>query len=185
MNWTQSNTIAMAKTGCEFCNGLGLGASSAAPCKCVLRAVYRACRSRFVQCMHAANHAGTVKLEFTGGRAENRQVFGRRNEEYCADFALVSKRYLNEKEYKLFRYHVMLGADAKLIARREQVPEWAVQAAISSMEAKLGAAYSSVRPYTLFPLDEYFSQVLHNGVPSQGTPEPRFGPLRPPMLSPA
>lgn len=183
MNWTTSKTIAMAKTGCETCNGLGLKSEGVA-CPCVLRAVYRACYNRFVDCQHAANHTNTVKLEFTGGHAENRQVFGRRNEEFSADFALVSKRYLNKKEYQLFRFHVMLGASASLIARREQLPEWAVQVAIANMEAKLGAAYANLRPYALYPLDEYFSQVLNtNGEPSQGTPPERYCPLRPPMMN--
>ena len=114
-----------------------------------------------------------VRLEIVGGQ-DRRQVWGRKDEEYIADFCLVSKRFLDEFEYKLFRFHFLLGADWKLCSRQLHIDRGNFFHAVYRIEQKLGRTFRELEPYPLYPLDEYF-----NG-PS------RFTPLRKPIApSPA
>ena len=41
-----------------------------------------------------------------------------KNEEYIADFCLVSRRTLSDRENTIFKYHYLLGADWKLCCRK-------------------------------------------------------------------
>ena len=95
MEWTQSDTLALAAVNCAHCNGTGLvnlKKGSENPCKCVFRAIFRACYARFVECSTKEKHLSHVRLERSpsGGRV----TWGRKDEEYAADFFLVTKRTL-------------------------------------------------------------------------------------------
>jgi hypothetical protein len=96
-----------------------------------------------------------VRLEIIGGQ-ERRQVWGRKDEEYIADFCLVSKRVLDESEYKLFRFHFLLGADWKLCCRQLGIEKGEFFHDVYRLQQKLGRAFREIKPYALFPLDEYF-----------------------------
>jgi hypothetical protein len=89
------------------------------------------------------------------GRARPRS-WGRKDEEYIADFTLVTKRTLSEFEYRLFRYHFILGADWKLCARRLGIDRGNFYHAVYRIEEALGRVFRELEPYALFPLDEYF-----------------------------
>ncbi|MEQ1886528.1 MAG: hypothetical protein ABL967_15795 [Bryobacteraceae bacterium] len=91
-------------------------------------------------------------------------TWGRKDEEYLADFCLISRRVLTEEEYKLFRYHFLLGADWKLCTRKLGMDRGNFFHAVYRIEQKLGRAFREMEPYALFPLDEYY-----NG-PSRMTP---------------
>ena len=121
IDWNRSETIALAKESCTQCQGVGLRDSgrkgSEAPCNCVLRSIFRACYARFRYCIEKEKHVSHARLAIISGN-ERRQVWGRRDEEYIADFCLVSKRFLDESEHKLFRFHFLLGADWKLCCRQ-------------------------------------------------------------------
>src|SRR5208282_2331196 len=78
------------------------------------------------------------------------------DEEYIADFSLLSRRTLDDFEYRLFRFHFVLGADWKLCARRLGVDRGNFYHAVYRIEQKLGRKFREVEPYPLFPLDEYF-----------------------------
>ena len=58
-----------------------------------------------------------IKLEYIPGRDRNFS-WGRKDEEYMADFILVSRRTLDELEYRIFSSHFLLGADWNLCCRR-------------------------------------------------------------------
>ncbi len=83
-------------------------------------------------------------------------TWGRKDEEYIADFCLVSRRSLDEFEYRLFRYHFVLGADWKLCCRRLGIERGNFFHAVYRIEQKLGRVFRELEPYSLFPLDEYF-----------------------------
>src|SRR5579883_324987 len=120
MIWNRSNTIGMARVACPWCHGNGLRVirkTLEAPCACVLRAIFRACYHRFRECDALSEHTGAVSLEFLPGAARVR-VYSRKREEFMSDFDLVSRRALNESDYRLFRYHFLLGADWKLCCRQ-------------------------------------------------------------------
>jgi len=183
MEWTRSETIALAKNSCTHCHGLGLrlgrrGRSS--PCNCVLREVFRACYARFTYCVTKEKHMSRVSLEFIPG-PERRITWSRKDEEYIADFVLVSRRTLDDFEYNVFKFHFLLGADWKLCCRQLGIDRGNFFHCVYRIEQKLGRVFRELEPYSLFPLDEYFHGTVRT------TPRVEVGkecvPIRPDSLS--
>jgi hypothetical protein len=184
MNWVRSETLGLASAQCTTCHGLGLRkgkGNTEVPCNCVLRAIFRACFRKFRTCVEQEKHLSQCKLQFTGGR-ERSMSWGRKNEEYIADFLLVSRRVLSAEEQKLFRAHYLLGADWRLCCRQLKMDRGDFFHAVYRMEARLGRVYRELAPYSLYPLDEYFYGVGGAVLPTQ---PPKEGPvpLRPPMAA--
>jgi len=100
-------------------------------------------------------HLSRVSLEPHQGRSRP-STWGRKDEEYIADFSLISKRTLSESEYRLFRYHFLLGADWKLCSRRLGIDRGNFFHAVYRIEQKLGRIFRELTPYPLFPVDDYF-----------------------------
>jgi hypothetical protein len=165
MEWTRSETLSLAAVECMQCHGLGLREDKqgrSKPCKCVYRAIFRACYARFKYCSMKEKHLTRVSLEHnpSGGR---RITWGRKDEEYCADFLLVARRYLTPEDHKVFRYHYLLGADWRLCTRKLNVDRGAFFHAAYRIQRRLGQVFAEIQPYPLFPLDEYFYGRTHNG----------------------
>jgi hypothetical protein len=161
MEWTRSETLALAASQCTSCHGLGLrlgkrGGTS--PCHCVMRSIFRACYRRFRQCATKEKSLTQVNLEYTGGMAR-RNSWGRKDEEYMADFLLVSKRTLTEEQHKIFRMHFLLGADYNLCCAKLKLDKGAFFHHIYRIESTLGRVFRELEPFALFPLDEYFKGV--------------------------
>jgi hypothetical protein len=97
-----------------------------------------------------------ISLEPHMGRKRT-SSWGRKDEEYIADFSLVARRTLDDFEYKLFRYHFILGADWKLCSRRLELDRGNFFHAVYRIEQKLGRTFRELEPYPMFPLDEYFN----------------------------
>ena len=158
MEWTRSDTIALAKQGCAQCHGLGLKSNAKGtshPCNCALRSVFRACYARFRHCATKEKFMSRASPELISGR-EGRLTWGRKDEEYIADFCLVSRRTLDDAEYKIFKYHFLLGADWKLCTRKLNIDRGTFFHAVYRIEQKLGRAFRELEPYGLYPLQDYF-----------------------------
>lgn len=157
MEWDRSETLALAMHHCAQCHGSGLrfAKKGAAPCNCVLRSIFRICWDRFVRCVTQERHLSRVSLEPHAG-CSRPSTWGRKDEEYIADFCLVSRRALDDFEYRVFRYHFILGADWKLCSRKLKIDRGNFFHAVYRIEQKLGRTFREVEPYPLFPLDEYF-----------------------------
>ena len=97
-----------------------------------------------------------VSLEPHTGRSRP-STWGRKDEEYIADFTLISKRVLDDFDQKLFRYHFLLGADWKLCSRQLHIDRGNFFHAVYRIEQKLGRTFRELQPYPLYPLDEYFN----------------------------
>ncbi len=166
--WNRSETIALAKQNCAQCQGVGLRCSTKTgtdvPCGCVLRSIFRACYSRFRQCVEKEKHISQARLAIIGGK-DRRQVWGRRDEEYIADFSLVAKRVLNEDEYKIFRFHFLLGADWRLCCRQLKMDRGSFFHEVYRIQQKLGRVFRELEPYALYPLDEYFGGSVRKELP--------------------
>jgi hypothetical protein len=121
----------------------------------VLRAIFRICFDRFVRCVTQERHLSRVSLEPQFGRSRP-GTWGRKDEEFIADFCLVSRRTLDENEHRIFRFHFLLGADWRLCSRRLGLDRGNFFHAVYRIEQKLGRAFRELQPYALFPLDEYF-----------------------------
>ncbi len=162
MEWTRSETLALAAPGCNICLGLGLriGRSrSINPCNCVLRAIFRACLEHFRDCMCREKFVSKVTLDPLPGK-DRRGAWGRKDEEFAADFCLVSKRTLTESEYRVFRYHFLLSADWKLCCLKLQLDRGTFFHAVYRIEQKLGRIFRELEPYSLFPITDYFHGPL-------------------------
>ena len=158
MEWSRSDTLALAMHNCAQCHGSGLrlGKKGVSPCNCVLRAIFRICYDRFLRCVTQERHLSRVSLEPHLGK-QRPSTWGRKDEEYIADFYLISRRNLDEFEHRLFRYHFLLGADWKLCSRRLGMDRGNFFHAVYRIEQKLGRTFRELQPYPLFPLDEYFN----------------------------
>ena len=161
MLWTRSETLALAQQSCTYCYGLGLRpgrAGVSTPCNCVFRAIFRACYVRFRQCASKEKYISRVSLEANPGR-QRKSVWGLKNEEYIADFCLVSRRALDESQYTIFKYHFLLGADWKLCCRKLNMDRGTFFHELYRIEQKLGRTFRELEPHALFPIDEYFSST--------------------------
>jgi hypothetical protein len=99
-----------------------------------------------------------VSLEANPGR-QRKSVWGLKNEEYIADFCLVSRRTLTEDQHRLFRYHFLLGADWNLCCRKLNMDRGNFFHEVYRIEEKLGRTFRELEPHALFPLDEYFNST--------------------------
>ena len=158
MEWTRSETLALAMHNCTHCHGSGLrlGRKGAlAPCNCVLRGIFRICHGQFIRCVTQERHLSKISIEPHTGPTRSYN-WGRKDEEYIADFCLVSRRTLDDLEHRLFRYHFLLGADWKLCSRKLGMERGNFFHAVYRIEHQLGRIFRELEPYPLFPLDEYF-----------------------------
>ena len=129
-----------------------------------------------------------ASAEFIAGR-EGKLTWGRKDEEYIADFCLVSRRALDELEYRVFKFHFLLGADWRLCTRRLNIDRGNFFHIVYRIEQKLGRVYRELEPYGLFPLDEYFHGPRHPPQPRPIQMAPGLGSgftpplaaLRPPL----
>ncbi len=182
MEWTRSETIALARQSCTHCHGLGLKSVfdiNPIPCNCVYRAIFRACYARFRHCVTKEKHMSRASLELIPGR-EGKLTWGRKDEEYIADFCLVSRRTLDEFENQIFKFHFLLGADWRLCTKRLKIDRGNFFHAVYRIEQKLGRVYRELDPYSLFPLDEYF-RGSYRQAPGKGVSATQPLPFRPPV----
>ena len=104
-------------------------------------------------------------------------------EDFMADFYLVAKRTLTEEEFRLFRYHFLLGADWKLCCAKLGTDRGNFFHSVYRIEQKLGRVFREIRPYSLYPPDEYFGGTVRKAKVLT-MPTPVFEPknvLRPPV----
>lgn len=150
--WNTSETLALAINSCTQCHGLGLLTGplrKGTPCNCVLRAIFRLCFQKFRE------------LAQTSPRLHS----GRKDEEYMADFCLVTQRTLTEEEYRIFRYHFLLGAPWTICCRRLSIDKGSFFHAVYRIEQKLGRTFRELEPYPLFPISDYFTRASANPGP--------------------
>jgi hypothetical protein len=162
--------IGLAKETCPHCLGYGMRKGNytgvPSPCPCVLRAVFRACHRKFRYLVAQERHVSQARLEHTNGK-EQRLAWGRREEEFIADFTLVPRRVLTAAEYRLFRFHFLLGADWKLCCRQMKMERGAFFHEVYRIQEKLGRVLRELQPYALFPLDEYFGGSVRGAAPTR------------------
>jgi len=185
MEWTRSETLALAGLTCSSCHGLGLRAvrgNALQPCHCVFRSIFRACLTRFQECVAGERYVSRVTLEVMPGQ-EHKGTWGRKQEEFIADFCLVSRRALEEDEYRIFRYHFLLGGDWRLCCQKLGIDRGNFFHSVYRIQEKLGRVFRELEPYPLFPLIDYF----HGPAKRAGSclvPKAVVLPIRPPVNYP-
>lgn len=189
MNWNRSEVIALSKEGCVHCGGHGFKPGTADPCNCVFRSIFKACYGRFRRCTDSRETGvGCVRLEPISKAVNSPRIYGRKNEEFLADFVLIAKRTLtNAQEFRVFKFHFLLGADWKLCVRQLGMDKGSFFHSVYRIQQKLGRAFRETQPYGIFPLDEYFggsvrvAKTPSNKVVKINTSTPVRPPLRPIM----
>lgn len=159
MEWKHSELYMLAGSSCSKCAGTGVKREKQGeplPCGCALRGVFRACHARFRECVVREKYRSQVSFERAQGGRSNRMTWSRKQEEYIADFELVSRRFLDPLHYRLFRYHFLLGADWKLCCRRTGMSRGNFFHAVYRIEERLGRAFYELEPYALYPPRDYF-----------------------------
>ena len=168
--WNRSHVIGLAKETCKHCQGFGMQSEeidgALTPCKCVFRAIFRACFRRFRYLATNARHVSKTRAEHMNGR-ESRVLWGRRDEEYIADFCNIAKRHLTPDEHRIFRFHYLLGGDWKLCCRQLKMDRGDFFHQVYRIQEKLGRILRELKPYSLYPLDEYFGGAVRGAKPAR------------------
>ena len=154
------------------------------PCGCVFRSIFRICYQRFLDCVNKEKHLSQVSFELHSG-PNRRGCWGRKDEEYIADFIAVGKRTLSDFEQRIFRYHFLLGADWRLCARKLGIDRGRFFHAVYRIENGMGRELREMEPYALFPVDEYFKSLPRQSLVvacEPPAPQPKVRPIRPPIL---
>jgi hypothetical protein len=159
MQWSDSELAMLAYPACRSCLGTGARATrKGAPvaCGCSLRSIFRSCYARFQECALRGKHTSQISFERNPRGRGQRGVWSRKDEEYIADFELLSRRALDAVHYKIFRYHFLLGADWKLCCRRLGISRGNFFHAVYRIEERLGMVFRQTEPYGLYPPSDYF-----------------------------
>ena len=79
-----------------------------------------------------------------------------------ADFCLVSRRTLDDFEYRIYRYHHLLErtVGCAVLPRTEDGAR-RLFPAVYKIERKLGEAFAQLEPYPLYPAREYCNSMVH------------------------
>ena len=172
--WTRSDVIGIAKASCDFCHGYGLrptlhGADF--PCGCVFRAIFRICYGRYRECHAMAARVMPITWDRNHGTSGYR-YFSRKREEYAADFCLVSRRVLSGRDYDLFRLHFLAGHDWRICCPALRMERGAFFHHVYLITERLGRAFGELRPYPLYPVDQYFGTESAVWMPPPEAPVP-------------
>lgn len=164
MEWTHSETIGLANVKCSKCKGTGLVRGShrdgKSPCNCVWRQIFRACLRQFYSCEHESVTAISKAKCVPSPGSDSSSTWSRFGEDFQADFYLIARRTLSPDEVQVFRLHFLLGGDWRQCCERLKIDRDTFFHAVYRIEAKLGRAYREVRPYSLYPTDEYFGGIM-------------------------
>lgn len=145
--------------------------------------MFRACFARFRRIVEHERNLTRVCVSLEANATnERKNVWGRKDEEYVADFCLVSRRHLDDDEYRLFKYYFLLGADWKLCCRKLGMDRGLFFHAVYRIQQRLGKAFHDLEPYALYPVEQYFTGGRRRP-PAFAEIEENVTPIRPPLAS--
>ena len=148
----------IADRRCACCNGSGERGHGrhATACRCVWRAVFRACFKRWHHARSRADWTRTTLFRSQNGRS-SKVAFGRPYEEFIADFELIAKRTLTAQEWSIFDLHFLKGVEYRGCCQAVRTDRGNFFHAVYRIQEKLGRVFATVRPYALYPLQNYFN----------------------------
>lgn len=167
--WRDGECVALARQNCAVCHGSGRTGKIVSPqvCNCVLRAVFRICWHKWSELSTADRSLSRVQMENVLQRGNRRRpTYGRKWEEYIADFELLCRRTLadNPPELMIFDLHFIRGIEWHKAVPRLRGEGFAMDRGqffhvVYRIMSKLGGVLRTTQPYGLYPVDEYFSAV--------------------------
>ena len=162
MTWDRSEALALATARCYACRGSGLVAIHwhqrlvrSGPCNCVFRSIFRAIMRKY-RYLSEFRVLSRVSCAYVPLGGSSHQTYGRKSEEYLADVWLVAKRTLDALHWRVFRMHFIEGSDWRECTRVLKLNRGNFFHAVYRIEQKLGRVFRELRPYALFPVDQYF-----------------------------
>jgi hypothetical protein len=170
----------LAHSTCAYCAGTGL--NNGETCICILREVTRA----VVRRVHELENRSLIRPRALDGAsfAFSRQPSGSCAAEFIADVSLVARRVLRKPaDWQLFQNHCLWRAPWRECSAPLGLNRGAFYHRLYAIEARLGEAFIELKPYSLYPVESYFSARLER-VQAFAVPEERYRngvPLRPPM----
>ena len=167
-NEDRSSLIALALGDCAYCSGTGVDAARV--CACVNRGVFRAVLRKFRECAEYGHNLRPRSIEAISG-PQGKTPQGCKNSEYLCDVHLTGKRSLSADDWRIFSAHHLLGADWKLCCQRLGMSRGNFFHACYRIEETLGRVFRELKPYPLYPLDEYF-QVTTKIIDARPLPVP-------------
>ena len=152
--WNKEKMMAdLAKPFCKICKGVGYANEQYGPCSCVLRRIFTTCLGEYLRI-----NAGD---KFTSRVSLRRGIDPcRPNEEYSADFVLVSRRALKGRDFDLliFKHHICEGRDFGWCASHLKAERGTFFHRAYHLQEILGRAFFELEPYALYPLASYYSR---------------------------
>jgi hypothetical protein len=178
----RSSFIALALGSCTKCDGSGVDQGKS--CACVNRGVFRAVLRKFRECATYGHNLRPRSIEAISG-PQGKTPQGCKNSEYLADVHLTGKRTLSTDDWRIFSAHHLLGADWKLCCQRLGMSRGNFFHACYRIEETLGRVFRELKPYALFPIDEYFQAVTRTvdarPLPVPAERYPNGTPVSPPL----
>ena len=166
--WNCGIALGLSRPHCSFCRGLGLvdGRTGTRPCGCVLRAIFNICNRRY--------RSSVIGFATVSPEHDTRRLYWSNKEaEFCADFVVIARRVLHGDQYRLFRMHILDRNDWKCCAPKLGLDRGMFFHLVYTVKERLGRAFYETEPYSLFPVDEYFTR--RDLVSSSQTPAPARG----------
>ena len=176
MEWSRSETLALAMHQCTHCHGSGLRLGRKevlSPCNCVLRMIFRVCYRRFIACATQERSLSRIGLEPQMGR-QRPMTWGRKDEEYIADFCLVSRR--TSRRIRIPPVPLSLPAGGGLEAVLPQIGSRSGQFLPCSLSDRAKTRPHIPRAGAVFAVSRWtsISRALH-GCRQPGQPRPSLG----------
>jgi hypothetical protein len=179
----RSPYIALAKPACAICAGTGW-ASPGRVCGCCWLQVFKECLAIYRICEYRTAGCPSVNLEATSGRQGLLYLGRMRYSEYRADFVNIAKRALTPALYAIFNLSFCQELPPEEACHHLRLDLATYGARLRWLPERLGEAYATIKPYALWPTDEYMSPS-RTGDTVKASPareqRPAHGPLRPPL----
>ena len=109
-------------------------------CKCVFRAVFRACYDRFIECSLLRDR-GFAHVDGTRGTHATARQLGLKNEEYAADFLLIAKKIAHREEHHIFRYSICWAPTGVSAAANSATWTRVFSTIFATIQHKLGKSF--------------------------------------------
>lgn len=87
-----------------------------------------------------------------------RTMYSRPNEEFVADFEIVSRNFLADTpvELEIFRHHFVHGKDWRYCCKRIGIDRGSFFHKVYKIEQDLGTIFVELQPFPLYTVDDYF-----------------------------
>ncbi len=159
--WTHELVFGLAQVRCAYCHGAGLNRFGR-PCPCVLRAIFRICARKYLSARDEAGRFSRVTYDLVTrnpapSMRANRKTYSFKAVEYVADFDIIARRTLSERQRRILYDHILGDWRARELAPRLGLDRGNFFHEVYRIMANLGRAFAETKPYPLYPVGQYFS----------------------------